>query len=144
MRCFYEVWRHPRIWLGTRVESGQLPRLSRTSWKTLYCAVYTYTSCSQHTDAVSSSNLLDLVSANLNGVHVPITTSFFRCPLLPCFFFRNVCSKFVLLYFFFIGLMRKNTAIWVFLSLVSVVLKILFSKQLRFLTEKAWIFPLVS
>jgi hypothetical protein len=65
----------------------------------LWCLHLHVSCCSQHTDAVSSSNLLSLVSANLNGLHVPSTTSFSRCPLLPCFFFRNLCSKFTFLYF---------------------------------------------
>jgi len=66
----------------------------------LWCLHLHVSCCSQHTDDVFSSNLLDLVSANLNGLHVPITTSFFRCPLLPCSFLRNLCSKFAFLYFF--------------------------------------------
>ena len=102
----------------------------------MLCCLHLHVSCcSQHNDAVSSSNLLDLVSANLNGLHVPITTSFFRCPLLPCFFFRNLCSKFAFLYFLSV-LTRTNTAIWVFLSLLSMAVKILSSKQFHFLPEK--------
>ena len=75
------------------------------------CCLHLHVSCcSQHTDAVSRSNLLDLVSANLNGLHVPITTSFFGCLLLPCFFFRNLCSKYALLYF--LSVLRVQTRLY--------------------------------
>jgi hypothetical protein len=109
----------------------------------MLCCLHLHVSCCpQPTDAVPSSNLLDLVSANLNGLHFPITTSFFRCPLSPCFFFRNSCSKFAFLYF--LSVLLVQIYIWVFLLLVSMVVKILLSKQFHFRTEKAWIFPFAS